>query len=48
MSEIIKALEISLRLSKMNITDLLMAKRSTDNPKFINILDTVIKSKLPK
>lgn len=48
MSNILEALELTLKLAKMSIPELLLAKKSTDNPKFLNILDIAIKSKLPK
>lgn len=48
MSEIIKALELSVQISKMDISQLLMARKATNNPKFHAILDKAIDSKLPK
>lgn len=48
MSHVIEALELTLKLVKMSIPELLQARKATDNPKFIDILDKVIDSKLPK
>lgn len=48
MTHILEAMELTLKLAKMSIPELLLAKKATDNPKFLAILDKVINSKLPK
>lgn len=48
MSHELKALELTLKLSKMNIIELMQVKRATDDPRFWYILDKIIESKLTK
>lgn len=48
MSHIIQSLELVLTIAKMSIPELLLARKATNNPKFISILDKAIDSKLPK
>lgn len=47
MSQLLEALELTLKLAKMSIPELLLAKKATSNPKFLSILDKAIESKLP-
>ena len=48
MSHVKEALDLAVQISKMDISQLLMARSSTNNPKFREILDKAIDSKLPK
>ncbi len=48
MSHAEQALDLAIQISKMDISQLLMARSSTNNHKFREIIDKAIDSKLPK
>lgn len=48
MDNVKEALNLAIQISKMDISQLLMVRKSTNNPKFHAIIDKAIDSKLPR